>query len=159
RLYRLSPDGREGTLAVQWSGQLFGTSALVGVGEQPALAEALQDSEICEMSAEEFLGVMAHHPRLAGRVMLTLAGQLLHLERQLPRQLVRPLPSRRTQVLHQLAEDNGGQLPPRLTPEQLAKRVGTTRESVSRALRQLAKQGLVEVGYRRLAIVDAEGLR
>jgi CRP-like cAMP-binding protein len=159
RIYSLSPEGKELTTAILRPGQLFGTSALVGVGERAAFAEAFEDSYVCEATAEEFLRIMSSHPGLAAKVMVAMARQALRLEQQLERLAFQEVPARLAEVLLQLAEANGGQLPPHLTHEELAKLVGTTRETVTKALAQFAARGLVEVGYRRIAIRDAEGLR
>src|SRR5262249_40086755 len=114
RIYQLSPQGQEANTAILQPGQLFGTSALVGEGTQPAFAEALEDAEICEMVADEFLHVMSSDPRLAERVIVMLARQLLRLEQQLGHRMLRDVRARLAQALLQLAEDNGGQLPPKL---------------------------------------------
>lgn len=159
RLYRLSAAGRELTTAILRPGQLFGTAALVGSGERAMLAEALEDSLICSAGAEEFLRIVSSHPLLAARVLVALARQSLRLEQQLEHFAFQEAPTRVAQALLQLAEDHGGHLPQRLTHSELAKLVGTRRETVSKALAQFAARGLVEVGYRRLEITDWDGVR
>ncbi len=159
RIYQLSAEGREVTTAILRPGQLLGTSALVGVGERSAFAEATEDSYICEATAEEFLRILAGHPLLATKVTVALARQLLRLEQQLERLALQQVPVRLAQVLLQLAEDNGGPLPEGLTHEELAKLIGSTRETVTKILAGFAERGLVELGYRRLTITDPAGLR
>lgn len=159
RIYRLSREGRELTMAILRPGQLFGTSALAGVGEQATFAEALEDGYICEAKADEFLRTVSSYPLLAAKLLILLAGQVLRLEQQVEQLAFQEVRARLAQVLLQLAEDNGGHLPPRLTHEELAKLVGTTRETITKTLGQFVEQGAVEVGYRRIAIVNAEVLR
>lgn len=158
RLYRLNREGRELTTAVLRPGQLFGTSSLFGTGDSQSFVEALEECYICEATAEEFLRIMVDHPLLAARMTVMLARQLLRMEQQVERLAFQEVPERLAQALVQLAEDNGGELPPNLTHEELAKLVGTTRETVTKALSQFADRGIVEIGYRKLVILDPEGL-
>jgi CRP/FNR family transcriptional regulator, cyclic AMP receptor protein len=160
RVYQISPEGRELTTAILRPGQLLGTAALAGVARPDAFAEALEPQTcVCDATADEFLRMMSAHPVLAAKVMVTLARQALRLEQQLEQLAFREVPVRLAQALVQLAEDNGGELPPNLTHEALAQLISSTRETVSKTLGQFADEGLVELGYRRLRVVDWPRLR
>jgi CRP/FNR family transcriptional regulator, cyclic AMP receptor protein len=155
RVYQISPEGRELTTAILRPGQLLGTAALAGVSQQASFAEALEPQTcVCDATADEFLRMMSAHPMLAAKVMVTLARQALRLEQQLEQLAFREVPVRLAQALVQLAEDNGGELPANLTHESLAKLISSTRETVSKTLGQFADQGLVELGYRHLRVLD-----
>ena len=155
RVYQISPEGRELTTAILRPGQLLGTAALAGVARPEAFAEALEPQTcVCDATADEFLRMMSAHPVLAAKVMVTLARQALRLEQQLEQLAFREVPVRLAQALIQLAEDNGGELPPNLTHDALAKLISSTRETVSKTLGQFADEGLVELGYRRLRVLD-----
>lgn len=160
RVYQISPEGRELTTAILRPGQLLGTGALAGVARSGAFAEALEPQTcVCDATADEFLRMMSAYPMLAAKVMVTLARQALRLEQQLEQLAFREVPVRLAQALLQLAEDNGGELPPNLTHESLAKLISSTRETVSKTLGQFADEGLVELGYRRLRVLDWPRLR
>lgn len=159
RIYRLSPEGKELTTPILRPGQLFGTSALFGSAESGAFAEALEDAYICDASAEEFTRLMARHPAMAAKVTVILARQLLRLEQQLERLAFEDAPTRLAQTLLVLAEDNDGPLPANLTHEELGRLIGATRETVTKALDMLAKDGAVELGYRQITVLDFEKLR
>ena len=131
----------------------------MGMGKTNAFVEALEDSYICEASADEFLRIMSSHPLLAARVTIAMARQILRLERQLEQLAFQEVPARVAEVLLQLAEDNGGQLPAQLTHEELAKLAGTTRATVTKVLSEFAEEGIVEVGYRRLTLRDKARLQ
>lgn len=159
RLFRRGPEGRELTTAIVRPGQIFGTASVVGVGDPGVMAEAIEPSFICQIGTDQFLRIVCDHALLASRVISTLALQVLRLEQQLERMTFLPVSVRLAQLLLQLAEDNAGQLPKRLTHDELAKLSGATRATVTRTLRQFAEAGLVELGYRHLAITDPTGLR
>src|SRR5579859_3314566 len=155
RVYQVSPEGRELTTAILRPGQLLGTAALAGVSQQASVAEALEPQTcVCDANADEFLRMMSAHPVLAAKVMVTLARQALRLEQQLEQLAFSEVPVRLAQALVQLAEDSGGELPSSITHESLAKLISSTRETVSKTLGQFADQGLVELGYRRIRILD-----
>jgi DNA-binding MarR family transcriptional regulator len=91
--------------------------------------------------------------------MVTLARQTLRLEQHLEQLAFQEVPTRLAQTLIELAEDNDGEVPSPLTHEEIANLVGITRETVSKQLGLFEQDGLIEMGYRRVAIVDSEGLR
>lgn len=157
--YRLSSEGRELTTAILRPGQIFGTSALFGEAESEAIAEALDEAYVCDASADQFLRLMARHPALAAKISVLLARQLLRLEQQLGRLAFQDAPTRLAQALLVLAEDNGGQLPPNLTHEELATLIGSTRGTVTKTLADFARESAVEIGYRHLVIRDFDHLR
>jgi CRP/FNR family transcriptional regulator, cyclic AMP receptor protein len=160
RVYQISAEGRELTTAILRPGQLLGTAALAGVSHQASVAEALEPQTcVCDATADEFLRMMSAHPVLAAKVMVTLARQALRLEQQLEQLAFREVPVRVAQALVQLAEDSGGELPSSITHEALAKLISSTRETVSKTLGQFADQGLVELGYRRIRVLDWPRLR
>ena len=159
RIFQMSSDGREITVAILRPGQLFGTSALTGIGKTGTFAQAFEEAYVCEASAEEFLRIMSAHPLLAARITISMARQLLRMERQLEQLAFQAVPSRLAQALLQLAEESGGELPARLTHEDLAKLAGTTRATVTKVLSEFAEEGIVEVGYRRLILLDKPRLQ
>lgn len=160
RVYQISADGRELTTAILRPGQLLGTAALASVSQQAGFAVALEPQTcVCDATGEEFLRMMSAHPMLAAKVMVALARQALRLEQQLEQLAFQEVPVRLAQALVQLAEDNGGQLPSGLTHEAIAKLISSTRETVSKTLGQFAEDDLVELGYRRIRVLDWPRLR
>jgi CRP/FNR family transcriptional regulator, cyclic AMP receptor protein len=159
RIYSLVPGGRRTTAAVLRPGNLFGTSASIGVGERRRFAAMLEDGVICGASVDEFIGAISGHQQCSQTVIAILMRQFLRLEQQVTGPLAHDVPALLAQLLLQLAEDLGGQLPERLTHGELAQFIGTSRETVTRTLNQFAERGLVMCGYRQLEILNARGLR
>lgn len=159
RLYQLSEDGRELTTAVLRRGQMFGTSALIGAGGMPQFAEALEnDTIVCEASAEDFMLIMASHPKVAARVTLSLARQLMRAERQIEQLAFQDVPTRVAEVLLEQADNGTGELPSFFTHDEIAKLAGTTRATVTKILNEFVDDGLIELGYRKVRVIDREGL-
>lgn len=163
RLYQLSPDGSQVTTAILVPGQLFGTTSLVGEATDNDYAEALENSYICDASAPEFLGVMARHPLLMAKVMMAMARHLFRLERTVEQLVHDSVESRLARYLVNQLDDGephtDGILLPAQTRDELASRVLSTRESVSRTLGRWTRSGIIASEGRRIAVRDVGALR
>jgi CRP/FNR family transcriptional regulator, cyclic AMP receptor protein len=160
RLYRMTADGHDVTTAVLRPGQLFGLGGLLGRSDQ-GLAEAVEASVICDASASHFLRILAEHPLLMARVTMTMARQMFQMERTIERMSTQRVRSRVATVLLELAEEavrDGGEPVLALSQSEVAKLVGTTRESVARAVGGLRADGVVAPGSI-LRILDMDRLR
>lgn len=166
RLFQSGPDGRELTVELLGAGRLFGVSALFGAAERGLLAEAVTDAVICTAEAGEFLRVVKSRPQLMLRLAAHLGGLLLDREEQLGRVASTGTPARLAAVLLRLARDAGEDVPEggrriitRLTHEDLARRIGASRETVTRLLARLERQGSIRREGRRIVLADPESLR
>jgi len=160
RLYRTAPDGQETTTAVLRPGQLFGLGGLFGRADE-GMAEAVEPSVVCDASATHFLRVLAQHPLLMARVTMTMARQIFQLERTIEELSTRRVPGRVAAVLVELADESirtTGDPVLSQSQTEIAKLVGTTRESVARAVGALRAEGVLAAGSP-LRVVDLPRLR
>lgn len=159
RLFRTSEDSQETTTAVLRPGQLFGLGGLVHRGEESA-AEAVEPSVICDASAAQFLRILAHHPLLMARVTVTMARQLMQMERTIEQLSTQHVRERVAAVLADLAGEStpgDGTAVIRQSQTEIAKLAGTTRESAARVVAQLRAQGILADG-RPLHVLDLQRL-
>lgn len=161
RLYQLTPDGHELTTAIVLPGQMFGIGSLLGNGHATH-AEALEESVICEAAAQEFMAMLAKHPLLMAKVVMTMAKQIFTLEETLESIAYKSVPTRLAELLVSLIGEGeqrteGIALPP-YPQEELGKMIGATREAVARSLAEWREMGLVATG-RRIVVLDVDGLR
>lgn len=163
RLYHPTPDGQEVTTAVVTPGQLFGLGAFIGVDGTATHAEVLEESYLCEAGAQDFLAMLARHPLLMARVVMVMARQIFRLEQTIESMASQPVPQRLADLLLEAMADgettDEGVLLPRQSQEELAKLVGTTRESVSRSLSVWREGRLIKMRGRRIVVLDPERLR
>jgi CRP/FNR family transcriptional regulator, cyclic AMP receptor protein len=160
RLFRTSEEGQETTTAVLRPGQLFGLAGLVHRGEE-SVAEAVEPSVICDASATQFLRILAHHPLLMARVTMTMARQLMQMERTIEQLSTRRVPERVAAVLADLAGETtsgDGTAVIRQSQTEVAKLAGTTRESAARVVAQLRAAHVLAEG-RPLRVLDLRRLR
>lgn len=166
RIYRTSPEGREQVLHVEGPGRPVAELPLFDGGTYPASAVTLEPSRLVFLPRADFEQLYRDYPNIAQAVIRGLGRrlrQLVHLAETLA---FRDVAARLALLLVGYAERLGspanGGVEFRLdrTQEELSLEIGTARESVSRAWRQLRRQGLVEpLGGRRVRIPDVERLR
>ena len=161
RLYQLTADGHELTTAIILPGQMFGIGSLLGNGHA-SHAEALEESTICEAGAQEFMAMLARHPLLMAKVLMTMAKQIFTLEETLESIAYKSVPTRLAELLVSLINEGeqtaeGLALPP-YPQEELGKMIGATREAVARSLGEWRELGVVATG-RRILVRDLDGLR
>jgi CRP/FNR family transcriptional regulator len=163
RLYQLTAQGQDITTAVLSPGQLFGLGSFLGADGSATHAEALEESWICEAGAQDFLAMLARHPLLMARVMMVMARQIFRLEQTIERMASQQVAQRLAGTLvDEMAggqEVDGGILIPAHSQEELARLIGTTRESVSRTLSSWRAAGVITMKGRRLVVLRPDRLR
>ncbi|WP_245827910.1 Crp/Fnr family transcriptional regulator [Sinomonas mesophila] len=164
RIFRLAEDGKALTMAILEPGAVFGEMLLVGQRMYDNYAEAIEDSLICQLTAADVEAHLLSDPRIAVRISRLLADQVVRLEARLADLALRPLTARTASMLLELAETAPPSrfgLPPaiRLTHEQLAGLLGATREATSKAMGELASEGLIRQGRGRILVLGMRGLR
>ena len=167
RIYRLSPEGRRLTLAVLGPGALFGEMELVGQRMGEGFAEALEPSVLCLMSEHDVRSMLLADSRVATRIITGLGRRLAEVEQRLAETVLKTVPQRVAAVLCRLAASSppetgifpqrGPQV--RLTHEQLAELVGTTRETATKLLGELRAADLVALRRGGIVVLDLAGLR
>jgi len=147
-------------VAILGPGQFLGTAAFFGPPSTGQRAIALDDVMLCEAPATEFLAALAQRSHLAARVVLALARQLEDLEEAVERSASEDVDSRLADFLLRLADRSSGEARVRdLSQAQLARMLGVSRESVSRAMAEWERQGYLRTGQRSVAIKDELALR
>jgi CRP/FNR family cyclic AMP-dependent transcriptional regulator len=162
RIFRVTEDGKALTMAILEAGAVFGEMMLVGQRMYDNYAEAIEDSQICQLSVREVERHMLSDPRIAIRVSRYLGEQVARLEERLTDLALRPLIARVASTLVRLAgpqrATRPGNVTIRLTHDQLAGLLGATRESTSKTMADLASRGLIRQARGRIVLVDLERL-
>jgi CRP/FNR family transcriptional regulator, cyclic AMP receptor protein len=155
QLYRLSPDGRKFVFAEIPASSIFGEMACVGQAMHECFAEATADSVICMLSRSDVQRLILAYPQFALRLIETIGNRLVQAERQLEALAFKTVVPRLADLLQHESQDG---LIERLTHQDIAERLGVHRETATYALNELKAAGLVELGRRRIRVVDADGL-
>ena len=160
RIFRVSPDGRALTTAIVTPGTIFGEMVIIGQQMHDSFAEALDDVAVCVMSPRDVQTLLLGDARIAARISETLGRRLAQVEQRLSDAIFKSVPQRIAGTLSVLAGNRvlGRGLQVQLTHEQLAALAGTSRETTTKVLGELADQGLISLGRGRITILDPDGL-
>lgn len=156
RLYRLAADGRKLVLATLGSGTVFGEMSVLGQSMTDSFAEAVDECVVCMMSRIDIEQVMLEHPTVAVQMVRLLSSRLHEAENKLEQMAFTPVPERVARLLLTLAHANevAG-----YSHQELADMIGTSRETVSRALVDLKTAGIIGVDRRCIQLLDSEALQ
>ncbi|MDQ4077132.1 MAG: Crp/Fnr family transcriptional regulator [Chloroflexota bacterium] len=164
RVYRLSPDGREVTLGLLGKKDVLGELALVSGSWQTAFAEVMEDTEISLLPWTAFQEMMRREPEVAYRIMVRMSERLHQAEDLIEDLVNRDVASRVARILLQLAEQFGRAsqlgivIDLRLPYQEIANMVGSTRETVTRAISHMQQNNWVRLEGGRLHLLDSNAL-
>jgi CRP-like cAMP-binding protein len=126
----------------------------------------MEESRLVFLPRADFEYLYRTHPDIAQAIIRGLGARLRHLVHVAETRAFRDVAARLAMLLADYAERSGSTtgdgvvLKLDRTQEELALEIGTARESVSRAMKQLRRKGLItSLGGARLRIPDVEELR
>jgi CRP/FNR family transcriptional regulator, cyclic AMP receptor protein len=159
QLYRLSPAGKKLVIGTIEPGTFFGEMSLVGQGMHNAFAEAGDKCLLCVMSRSDVERLMHSHPEVALRFVEALGRRLMEVEAGLEEIAFKSIPGRLAGLLlERMKVVDGVMVVEGYTHQDLAEMIGTYRETVTQTLNEFRQEGLIEIGRKRLAILDPDGL-
>ena len=164
RIFRMAPDGREQTFRLVGAGDTFNEVPVFDGGPNPATVEALERCEAVLVPTDAFARVIREHPEV-GMVILGHFARRLRSFTELVEQIsLQTVQGRLARYLYQLAREEGASTPdgivvPRaITQQDLASLLGSVREVVSRTLKVMEEDGIVEVRRKDILIRDLKAL-
>jgi CRP/FNR family transcriptional regulator, cyclic AMP receptor protein len=166
RIYRTDPEGREQVLHVEGPGRTVAELPIFDGGPYPASAITIEDCQLAFLPLAAFENLYRTQPDIAHAIVRALGRRLRHLVHLTETLAFRDVAARLAMLLVGYAERagvataSGIEIELDRTQEELAHEIGTARESVSRAMKQLRRKGLVEpLGRDRFLIPDVRQLR
>ena len=158
QLYRISPEGKKLVITTLGSHTLFGEMALLGAKMHNTFAEAIEDCLICVMSRNDLERLILNKPQVALRILEVTGRRLRDAEERLENMAFKGIPARLASMLLRLAEEQGSNEIAGLTHQDLAESVGTYRETATQVLNDLKAAGYIDIGRKRITVLDVEGL-
>jgi CRP-like cAMP-binding protein len=157
RIFYQTPAGREPTVTHRGPGDLFGISPLAQSGRRVTSAQALEPSAIWAIANSDLDELTRHLPVLASRIIKSLAARLRDLMVQV--ESVATLPARlRVANFLLVNQDRQRGAVEGWTHESAADRLGCTRQTVTEALNEFARQGWIRVERKRVSLIDRHAL-
>lgn len=167
KLSRTMPSGRNRLLRVAQPGETVGEHAFLSGDMTEEEATALGDAQLCVFVHEDFAELVDEYPDIALRMLRTLGDRLTRAEKNLTlgtlgvdvrlADFLLQLPVREGSVGEAGASGELRVLLP-LHKKDIASLLGTTPESLSRALSRLSADGLIRVDGDAVTLVDPQTL-
>jgi CRP/FNR family transcriptional regulator/CRP/FNR family cyclic AMP-dependent transcriptional regulator len=133
------------------AGDFFGEMALLDDEPRSATAIAVEDTDLLSLQRSEFEGVVATKTSISAALIKVLSARLRKANHQISTLALLDVYGRVARVLMDMAREEGRRLRDgrmafrRATHQEIANRIGTTRETVTRMMKDLERQGLVQV--------------
>lgn len=165
RVYRVTPDGKQLTLDIYDKGTILGDMRLLGQDPIPeAYAQTIDAAVICTITPDELRRLIERFPIIGVNIISYLSARLREAERELEAMAYQRVGQRLARKLIDLAGRFGVEtvrgtlIQARLTQQELAEMIGTTRETLAHTLSDFRRRGLLDTAHHEVVIRDAERL-
>lgn len=164
RAFRTGFDGREQVIHVERAVTTIAEVPVFDGGNYPSTVAAEEKTTLYFLDKEKIRSVCLEHPQLALAAVKLLASRLRRCAELVETLSLHPVGQRLARLLADEATSSGVATPGgtkfklNLTHNQLAARMGTVREVITRAFYRLQAQGLISVAGKDITVVDAAAL-
>ncbi|MGV0811061.1 Crp/Fnr family transcriptional regulator [Mycolicibacterium boenickei] len=164
KIGRKSVDGRDSLITLMGPSDMFGELAIFDPGPRTSSVTALTELKTVVMSRAVLRSWIADRPEIAEQLLRVLARRLRRTNDNLSDLIFTDVPGRVAKQLLYLAQRFGSRdgsalrVDHELTQEEIAQLVGSSRETVNKALSDFAQRGWIRVQGRSILIDNAERL-
>ncbi|NNM66627.1 MAG: Crp/Fnr family transcriptional regulator [Spirochaetales bacterium] len=159
-LFKTSETGREITLYRIEAGEscILSTTCILSSGAFPAFARAERDTQAVFVPAGTFRDLVERSSSWRSYVFKLYERRLTQMVTLVEEVAFHRMDQRLARLLLDVSTELGNQVTLPLTHQELATRLGTTREVVTRLLRDFEEEGLVETARGSILLLDSGGL-
>lgn len=159
KVYQLSAAGREQLLRVVGYSGYEGEGLLLGARNENLFAEALQQTEVCLLTQEDFQKILLQYPQLSLKLLEINAQKMMEAEQQTRFLMMEKVEERlMTYLLDLYKTTESAQVEIPMKMKELASFLGTTPETVSRKLKWLEQEGLIKRNRNKIKLHDKKEL-
>jgi len=159
KVVKSSDDGREKIMDFLEEGSFFGEMSLLDQQPRSASVETLGPVRLLALSRTDFLDVLRRSPDLALAVIHVLTQRLRETDEQASSMSFQRVKERTRGLFERIARDPApgetSRTTPTLTHQQIADMIGTSRETVTRVIKQLKDDGWLAQAGKRYIIPNA----
>lgn len=165
KISRVTRDGKELTLAYRGPGEIFGELCLVDGGAREEMAEAMENALVTEVPREEFERLLDGHVSIGAKMTRILCRRRRELENKVEDLVFKDVNAKLAELLLKLGQDfgvddeRGTLVAVKITHQEMANLIGSTRETVSLTLSQFKRKKLIANEGRKIILLDREGLK
>jgi CRP/FNR family transcriptional regulator, cyclic AMP receptor protein len=165
KISKVTRDGKELTLAYRSEGDFFGEPCLLDGGPREEMAEAMDASTTVEVTREALDELLRNDGGAAYKFGRALIARRKDLETRVEQLIFKDVGAKLAELLltlgqeHGVSDERGLVVGLKITHQEMANLIGSTRETVSLTLSQFKRKGLIQTEGRRVILADQEGLR
>jgi CRP-like cAMP-binding protein len=162
---RIAPDGRETILSILKEGDFFGEMSMFDSSLRSASIKTLTEVEVGAIRQADFLILLDRNPRIGRSLVIALSERLRAANALIAATTSQDIRARLASLLLNLGTqfgervENGTRITLRLTNQEMANMIGTTRETVNRTLNRFWDDKLVDMRTAHVVIVEPDRLR
>lgn len=164
KLCCIAQSGREVTIDIVNPNDFFGETRLFESALYGCTAEVIEDAEVLVFRRTDLVEALNSSPEGMRELALLQGARRLYAENKLAEYVFYDVPARIAHVLARLAASHGRNTKEgvlirlKLTHQELANLVGSTRETTTLILNDFRRKGLLEFSGRKIVVSDAESL-
>jgi CRP/FNR family transcriptional regulator len=155
---KTAPDGREQALRFVHAGEVFNEIGVLAKKPNPATAVALEESGVWLIPRDALEEIVRTHPQIAMQIIENMADKIINLVSLAADLSLKTVEARFVSLLLEQAEGDVIERRRWTNLTELAARLGTVPDVLSRVIRELTKAGLIEMDKHQIRILDHEGL-
>jgi CRP/FNR family cyclic AMP-dependent transcriptional regulator len=152
-------DGREVILSIRGEGEFFGEMSLIDEEPRSAHVIAMENSKLLVLRRDDFNRCLREMPAIATGLLRALCRRLRQADSMISSLVLLDVPGRVARLLLEMADRfDGVNIKQRLTHHMIAQMIGSSRETVSRTMRDFVSQGLIEIARKTFTIPNRRSL-
>ncbi len=154
KVFLSNAEGKEIIINMQGPGEYFGELALLDSRQRSASVMTTEKAKLAFLSKTDFQRVLAEHSEIALNLIRALTGRVRILSENVKNLALLDVYGRVAKTLLGMAKSQDGQLivEQRLTQQEIANRVGASREMVARIMKDLVQGGYITVTRNQIVI-------
>ncbi len=164
-IYRMTQDGKRVSIALRNHGDFIGISEMFRSSPRDCFAEALEKVEIYAIGVDYLKVILKEYPEMLGKFLNLIAYRLHETHTTLLDFACNQAPRRMAITLLHIAEKSGIEengkvvVSIKLTQEELAAIIGSSRQVVNGLLKTFRKEGCIEMQGRQIEVLHPEKLK
>lgn len=159
KVYRLALDGREQILHLLGDGEPVAVVPFLDGGPYPANAEVLEDSEMAQITFDDFERIAKANPDILVRMLRLLAQRMRESQQEITALSLQNVTSRLARRILDLCErhgttvEEGIEVDLSLSRQELGSWIGASRETTTRLLQQFQREGVIRIEGSHLVVL------
>lgn len=164
KIYKSDEEGREYIFNIFTQGDVFAETVLLEGGHYPATAESVEDSTLVIINNKDLEKLLLENCQIALKMLSIVSQRLRDAQEQIRNLAFKDTYDRTSCMLHRMSMDHGVKTPRgievnlSLTRQEMASLVGTSRETVTRILSDMKKDGIIDLDRQTIVVLNENRL-